>query len=292
MAARNDPARCRYLLATELSLAREAAGLTQIQTVNRLDWSPSKLARIEAGTTAVSVTDVTAMLELYQVTDHARAERLREAARGSRGQPWWSPYQDVVPANSWHLSLEPSATSIRVAHPYLIPELLHTPGYATAVLEGIGETQERSRRLAELLAERQQRLFGTSGPPALAFVVGEEALRRPAGEPAVWRRQLRHLVDITARQAATISIVPLSVGVHPALRGPFFLLSIDGPARDILFTGKPGWYPAGHKQEHDQELVTRFGMYFEASRRLSLPDDQARVLIEELADRHGSNGDT
>jgi hypothetical protein len=54
MSTREDPSRQRRRLRVELRRVRDAAGLTQRQAVEQLEWSLSKLIRIEAGTVGVS----------------------------------------------------------------------------------------------------------------------------------------------------------------------------------------------------------------------------------------------
>ena len=96
MAPPANPSRQRRRLRVQLRQARDTASLTQRQAAERLEWSLSKLIRIEAGTVGVSVTDLRAMLQLYDVTDETLMKNLTEAARGSKGQSWWSRYRDIV----------------------------------------------------------------------------------------------------------------------------------------------------------------------------------------------------
>ena len=79
MSTREDPSRQRRRLRVELRRVRDAAGLTQRQAAERLEWSLSKLIRIEAGTVGVSVTDLRAMLQLYGVTKQSLVDGLTEA---------------------------------------------------------------------------------------------------------------------------------------------------------------------------------------------------------------------
>ena len=60
----------------ELRQQRDARQLTQKEVAEALDWSPSKLIRIERGPVGISVTDVRALLQHYGVTDISRVEAL------------------------------------------------------------------------------------------------------------------------------------------------------------------------------------------------------------------------
>jgi transcriptional regulator with XRE-family HTH domain len=93
---RPDPALQRRRLRNELRKAREAAGYTQADVAAAMDWSPSKLTRIEAGQVAVSTTDLRALLAYYRVNEKSEIERLEGIARASRERSWWSGYRDLV----------------------------------------------------------------------------------------------------------------------------------------------------------------------------------------------------
>lgn len=87
------------LLRTELIRLRKENGLTQEQVAQRLDWSPSKLFRVEGGRGAVTKADLDALLTLYGVSSDRWCERLQGLHRESREQAWWTRYwEEVRPA--------------------------------------------------------------------------------------------------------------------------------------------------------------------------------------------------
>jgi transcriptional regulator with XRE-family HTH domain len=282
MAITDDPSIHRRRLRIELRKARESVGLTQRETTDALDWSISKLIRIEAGTQGVSVTDLKAMLQLYKVSDEKTVNSLAEAARGSRGQSWWSRYREIVtPQLAQYLGHEGSASLIRTFHPLVVPGLLQTDDYATELLR-VRVPADRTRRLVDLRIERQENIFEQANPPELAFVLGEEALHRPIGGPAVMRRQLRRLLDISARPTVSVQIVPFEAGAHPGLIGPFILLGFEDSGEDLLFLEGAG---GDLVNRDDLEMIAQFIEYFEALRGLALPEEDARALIERLIDQ-------
>jgi transcriptional regulator with XRE-family HTH domain len=279
MDTRDDPSRQRRRLRVELRRARDAAGLTQRQAAELLDWSLSKLIRIEAGTVGVSVTDLRAMLQLYEVTDEALVKSLAEAARGSKGPSWWSRYRDIItPQFSQYLGHESSASSIRVFHPFLVPGLLHTEEYALELLR-VHSEDAQARRLMELRMERQGNLLDQAGRPRMSFVVGQEALYRRIGGPAVMARQLRRLLDAISGPDISVQVVPYSAGAHAGLLGPFVLLTLDDSGEDVLFAEGPG---GDLVSRDDGDKIAQFAEHFEAIRELALPDDQAQALLGEL----------
>jgi transcriptional regulator with XRE-family HTH domain len=62
--------------------ARRKAGLTQRQVASAMDWSQSKMLRIEAGVVGITPIDLRALLECYDVTDKRRTEELVNLVRG------------------------------------------------------------------------------------------------------------------------------------------------------------------------------------------------------------------
>jgi transcriptional regulator with XRE-family HTH domain len=280
-AARNNPSAHRRRLRAELRRARAAAEMTQQEAADKLEWSLSKLIRIEAGTVGVSVTDLKAMLALYRMTDPAIADALAEAARGSRGQSWWSRYRDVVsPQLAQYFASEDSASVIRALHPYLVPGLLQTDGYARELLHPrVG--LDRANRLVETREERREGLSERQGTVGMTFVFGEEALHRWIGGPAVMLRQLEHLLHLVAQPSPSksVKIVPFQAGSHPGLYGSFTLLSFKDFDDDLIFLESA----AGDMvSRDDQDLIAEFTEHFETTRSLALPDDQAAELIRSL----------
>jgi transcriptional regulator with XRE-family HTH domain len=74
MPTKNSIPAHRQWLPKELRQARHSAGLTQRQVADQMDWSQSKMLRIEKGVVGISTTDLQALLACYKVTDDRRTE--------------------------------------------------------------------------------------------------------------------------------------------------------------------------------------------------------------------------
>src|SRR6185437_9814733 len=85
-----SPAVTRRRLRTELRRARLDAGLTQEQTARAMDWSLSKLIRVENGTNNISTNDLKALAQYYQIADEKQVANWLALARSSRERTWWS----------------------------------------------------------------------------------------------------------------------------------------------------------------------------------------------------------
>ena len=82
-----SPAVQRRRLRAELRRARLDAGLTQEQVAAAMDWSLSKLIRIENGTVGISTNDLKAILLHYKITDEGRLSALTLAVEAELGRP-------------------------------------------------------------------------------------------------------------------------------------------------------------------------------------------------------------
>ncbi|MDT0309215.1 helix-turn-helix transcriptional regulator [Streptomyces sp. DSM 44917] len=277
-----DPSEHRRLLRAELRRAREKAGLSLNGAASRLEWSQSKLVRIEAGRVSVSVTDLKALLALYEVEDEALRVALLEAARGSRGKPWWDAYRTFLsPEFAQYLLHETAATGVSVYHSTLIPGLLQTPEYAAALLAP-SSGPDRAAALSAVRTERQRRLLA-DGPaaPAADFLIDESALHRLIGGPEVTAGQLLHVREHLIDDHTRVGIVPYAAGAYAALAGPFNLLEFEGEP-DVLFLESTG---GGFVHREDSALLASFRKAFEAARSLALPRGEAVTLLDRLLDR-------
>lgn len=273
----------RRMMGPNLRGHREGAGLTQRKVAEELDWSLSKVIRIETGAHGVSVTDLNAMLDLYGVTDDGVVAELRKMARDSRGQPWWNEYRELVsPQLARYLGYEDAAVSFRVFHPFLIPGLLHTETYAQELL-GAHSEPDRIRRVSELRTLRQERTLSQPGV-VHDFIVNEEALYRWVGGPRRMRQQLQRLLDMGSRPGISLSVVPFSAGAHPGLLGPFIILRLKDSGDEVVFKENAG---GDQLIRDDPEQIAQYAAYFEELRERALPRDQADALLKEQIKRLG-----
>jgi transcriptional regulator with XRE-family HTH domain len=231
--AGNDPTVLRRRLRVELKRARTEAKLTQREVADALDWSPSKIIRIENGSVSISTTDLHALLAHYGVHDKRVVEELVGMARGSKKQQAWHQYRDVYePAAIQYFVYEGAASIIRDFGTLLVPGLLQTEEYARAVLKDVYQVEAaKIDRMVEARLTRQE-LFERDDPPAVFFILDEAAIRRAVGGASVMRRQLEHLMALGSRPKVTIQIVPFAFGAHTGMRGPFVYLEFPDPDDD------------------------------------------------------------
>jgi transcriptional regulator with XRE-family HTH domain len=223
----------RRRLAAELRRLRTEARLTVEDVAGRLQWPASKVSRIENRQVGVSPQDLRKLLDLYQAKDRAYREQLLEMGRRATERGWWQSYSGMLPALGNLIGLEAEAATIRTYEPELIPGLLQTTDYARAVIRAgyPGDTMEQIDRRVEIRLERQEALTRTDPPPPkVSVVLNEGVLARRVGSPEVMRAQLEHLIRERDRANIVIQVLPFSTGEHPAMVGPFTMLTFLDPA--------------------------------------------------------------
>jgi transcriptional regulator with XRE-family HTH domain len=241
MAPVPDPTIYRRRLRSELRKAREAAGYAQRDVAAAMDWSLSKLLRIETGAVSISTNDLKALLAHYHISDPPRVLNLLDIARASRERSPWNAYKDLgSPEFISHLAYESAASVVRSFEPLLVPGLVQTEEYAREVLREIrGPDKRLVDRLVDLRMERQV-ILDRDGAPSMHFIMDEAVINRAVGGPAAMRRQLRRIKEIAQFPNVTVRVVPFGAGLYPRLRVPYTLFEFSDPENeDILSIENP-----------------------------------------------------
>lgn len=288
MTTLHGPTIGRRRLRSVLRRARESAGLTQEQVATAMDWSLSKLIRIEAGTVSISTNDVKALLQHYQLTDPKQVRELVALARLARRRAWWSPYREAIPASfAAFIGLEAEASGLQVYQTVCIPGLLQTERYARAIVAAappIDQAAAPARELTvELRLRRQREVLERADPPRIEAVLDEATLRRQVGGPDCLRDQLRHLVELARARHVTVQVIPFTVPDY-SVGASFIVVKFPDPDdTDVV-------YAEGSMIQDvvdDPESVRPYQEMFRQLRARSLSRADSLVLIEKIADELG-----
>lgn len=148
-------------LGLELREYREHAGLDAAEVAEHLSWPQTRLDATEEGTRRVTAADLKSLLSLYEITG-TEAKRLRALrARASKEPP-----AATVPTRyqQFH-ELQSVATEQRTYAPTLLPPLLQTDDYATAVNEhGPRSDQQTTADLAKYHVQQSAWLLNREQP--------------------------------------------------------------------------------------------------------------------------------
>ncbi|MEV6560226.1 helix-turn-helix transcriptional regulator [Nocardia sp. NPDC051756] len=250
--AERGPTALRIAVGGQLRKLREACGITPQAAGEHIRGSHAKISRLELGRTGYKERDVVDLLNLYGVIDDEQRTMFLDLARKANEPGWWHRYNDLLPA--WfetYLGLEGAARTIRTFEGQLVPGLLQTEDYATAVVAVAYENSEMARhfeqrnqhqsmdlqaaRRVELRTERQK-ILNVRGGPTLWAVLDEAVLHRPVGGPKVLRAQLEHLVEMSNKPHVTIQVLSYRSGGNAAAGSSFTMLRFaEAELPDIVY---------------------------------------------------------
>jgi Domain of unknown function (DUF5753) len=164
-----------------------------------LDWSMSKVSRVENGLGVIRRSELEQLLDLYMV----RTERRRELLI----------YFDEMAARPQFASSSTidHANVLREWAPTVIPEILQTTAYMRAVWAELQLVQLTPPSQIETAVEdnltRQLRLANGHPPLTLEAVIGEAALGNGFGDASVMRAQLEQLISRVALPGVELRIM-------------------------------------------------------------------------------------
>jgi transcriptional regulator with XRE-family HTH domain len=275
---RTSPTVRRRRLGMELRRLREQAGVTIDGVAERLEFSASKVSRIETGQTGASAADVQSMLTLYGVGG-AQADDLVQVAREARQRGWWLRYGHVL--TGAYVGLEAGATSICAYEAQLVPGLMQTEDYARNVIRATRPAisdDELDRRI--YVRTVRQSLLDQNEPIDFWAVLDEAVFHRMVGSAPIMRTQLEKLVAISDRPNVTIQVLPFGVGAHVGMDGTFAILEYEEIADpDVVFAENAA---GGLFLEKDDELQ-RYKFIFDRLQATALPPAESVEFVAARA---------
>ena len=278
MGTRNGSSVRRRILGRRLRLLREAVGLTLEEAAPKLDWSVSKLSRIETAQQAVDVHGVKSALDLYDAGGEAWAE-LVALARETKQRGWWRAYG--IGDNSY-IGFETEATQVQEFASGFVPGLLQVAEYSQALFHAslMRRTAADVEREVAVRTIRQHRLTSADDELRLVAIVAEAVLHAPIGGPAVLRAQLDHLVMAAELDTVSLQVLPTAVGAHAAVASGFTVLSFGDLGEPDMAYVEHGLGAVHLEKEAD---VARARLVFDQLRSLALAPAASQELIRRAA---------
>jgi transcriptional regulator with XRE-family HTH domain len=280
VASGDSPAVARRRLRLALRKVREEVGLTQGQVASALEWSISKVNRIETGEVTISNTDLQALLNLLGVVDSAAVEQHMEDARAARRRGWWTEPRyraHHTAATLQLLQFETEATEIRIFQTAVFPGLLQTSDYATSIIDSIpNDVPEDTRTVrVEVRMRRQAQLVERLDPPELLVVIDEFVPSRPVGTPRVMLDQLKALLEAARRPNVHIRILPKEE-IGFVVLGAFTIYGLSGDENAVLYREEFDELGSGYAPE----VIRAHRRYFEKMWDVSLKEEATLALLE------------
>ncbi|MFC7981708.1 helix-turn-helix domain-containing protein [Streptomyces sp. NPDC057336] len=259
----------------ELRRHREAAGLTQRQLGDIVNYTGSLVGQIETAR-KLPTQEFSERVDAALGTGGLLSRLVALVMRSQ--QPAW--FQQVA-------ELEVRATEIYSFDTHMIHGLLQTRAYARAVLGALDQSRLDDRTAVRVA---RQKIFEKEKVPIFWAVLSESALYQEMGDRRTMREQLAHLLAFEDNPRINIQILPFSAGAHAGLQGSFDVYRFAGDPPIIYTEG----YGSGHPTANPDTVVDCSLRYdhLQAS-ALSLRDSAElirRLMEERYGEQHASDG--
>ncbi|MET8876086.1 helix-turn-helix transcriptional regulator [Nocardia sp. NPDC004604] len=221
----------RRQLGRHLREAREALGMTLIESAKLMEWGKSSVQRLEKGQTEkIRTHDIRLLCEQYQLGAERTAD-LIALAEQTAVKSWWHDYGALItPAFDVYMGLESSSRELTFFQPSVVPGLLQTADYARA-LDSVffpNDSADEIDRRVQLRGRRQGHITRRRRPATLSAVLHESVLRTVIGSPKVMSAQSRLLADISTLPTVDLRVLPFRAGLPVGWStGPFVILDFD-----------------------------------------------------------------
>ncbi|GGW30625.1 helix-turn-helix transcriptional regulator [Streptomyces caelestis] len=256
----------------ELRRCREAAGLTQKQLGEILNYTGSLVGQIETAR-KVPTPEFSERADAALGTD-GMFSRLVELVLRSQLPAW---FRQVA-------ELEARAVGMCTFHTHLVHGLLQTKAYASAVLGALDRTDLDDRVSARLA---RQRIFERDEPLVFWAVISEAALYQEIGGRETMRGQLAHLLSFEGKPPINVQVLPFSSGAHAGLQGSFDLFRFDSDP-DIVYTEG---YGSGHPTAN-RDTVKDCSLRYDHLQAAALSLRESAELIRRvMEERYGEQCD-
>ncbi|GAA3003357.1 helix-turn-helix transcriptional regulator [Streptomyces lactacystinicus] len=204
----------REAVASRLLELCHDAGLRPVDIARRTGWYQSKVSRIANGTTTPSDKDIRAWCMACGAED--QADDLIAASRDADTMyVEWRRLQrsGLRRVQASYVPLYERTRLFRVYCSNVIPGLLQTEAYATALLTQIARFHRTPDDVAEAVATRLTRSHVVrEGDHRFAVLVEESVLRYRVGDAEAMAGQLGHLMELMSLPRVSLGVIPFRAG--------------------------------------------------------------------------------
>ncbi len=214
-------------LAASLKVLRRNASISADELGKRLDWSQSKVSKIENGRTMPSARDVEALLRVLDAPDELRTELLDLAKAIHADSILWDRNLPGGLAGHQHkiADLEARATEIRLFNCDIVPGLLQTADYARRVLT-LGDLDKKGNAANAVVARMERQTILYEETRNFYFLITEGALKWKFGPKSLMHAQYDRVRSIATLPNVFIGVLPFSCEVTTLYPEAFVLYSL------------------------------------------------------------------
>ena len=249
MVSIDTPVVARRRVRLVLRRTREARKLTQTQVAEAMEWSLSKVMRIESGEVTIMPNDLRPLLAYLGIVDKEQVDMLLQAAKLSRQRAggrteWWdeAPFKDAMtPPMRQLVRYETEATAIRYFYALVVPGQLQIPEYAAAIMENyrseatdasVEMTDEMATLRVQARERRHRQLLERADPPKIYALLDESVLQRRIGGSGVLGNQLSELLRLINEDRLMVRIVPFDLPAPIPMLGTYEILYLGDDTAD------------------------------------------------------------
>lgn len=257
----------------ELRRYREAAGLTQRQLGDIVNYTGSLVGQIETAR-KLPTPEFSERVDAALGTGGLLSRLVALVMRSQ--QPAW--FQQVA-------ELQARATEIYSFETHMVHGLLQTKAYARAVLDALDQSNLDDRTAVRMA---RQNIFEKEEPPLFWAVLSEAALRQETGGRAIMRAQLGHLLAFESNPRINIQVLPFSAGAHAGLQGSFDVYRFASDPSIVYTEG----YGSGHPTANP-DTVKDCSLRYDHLQASALSLRESAELIRRLMEeRYGEQRDS
>ncbi|MFF7139671.1 MULTISPECIES: helix-turn-helix domain-containing protein [Streptomyces] len=253
----------------ELKRRREDQGLTQVELGTRVFVSGGYIGQFEQAIRKPQL-DVAQRIDEVLGTSGFFERTWRKLIDDTR-------YADYFAAV---VELERTATKICEFAPTLVPGLLQTAQYASAVTLANNPfaTDEYVEDTVTARLERS-RILADAARPEYWVVLHENVLRVPVGGSEAMAEQLERVAGAAQQRQVLVQVVPYAQGAHTAMSGMLQLMEFeDAPPTAYTETSFSGTLV------DDPTVVKRAQRAYDLLRAVALSPEASLALIESAAE--------
>ncbi|AZQ71892.1 XRE family transcriptional regulator [Streptomyces luteoverticillatus] len=266
--------KAREAIANRLREMRLDAGLTVESLAERCGWNKSKSSRIENAKTLPSDADIRAWCAACESEDQTADLIAASRSADSMYVEWRRLHRTGLRrGQEGRVPLYERTRLFRIYCANIIPGLLQTESYATALLSAITEFRGTPNDVIDAVAARLARSRVIhQGNHRFGLLVEEEALRHRLGNAATMRGQLEYLLTVMSLPRVSLGVIPFTADRHMWPVETFSIFDEDQVSVELVSAAITVTAPS--------EIALYAKAYAELQ-KLAVYGPQARALIRE-----------
>ncbi|MET9403763.1 helix-turn-helix transcriptional regulator [Kitasatospora sp. NPDC002965] len=251
-----------------LRTTREARGWTQDDLSEATGYSSKHVSAVETGRRPPTLR-LALRLDTAFGTDGVFKRRAGDVK-----------YTALLEGFAEYVSQERRAVELRLFDLGIVPGLLQTKEYATAIATGAVRrgsiSPEQANERVKVLASRQAQLRREPSP-LVHVVMDESCIRRPVGGPSVMAAQLDHLIAFAELPHTVLQVAPYAIGENRSFDLPVNVLTL--PNRSLMSYAESA--QQGHLERENDAVTPMLTAYYQLQ-TLALSQAESVAVIRQL----------